>query len=254
MANCNLPVKVPRATRRRQLWYSLCLVSLLSSCGRGGRAVAAAGRVNVSTMEQFGAPFVYRRDADNNGAAAGSAPRPRRLPATPPCNSSIQLEVSNACNLNGVCEKGVCHCDPGWAGPSCSALDFDVGRTQQKFAYRQGHGANGSSWGAAVARDAAGTYHMFVSEWTHDCGLAYWTPNSRIVRAESSSPTGPFAIVEQVLPTFWTNPQIARGADGTWLLFADGMDCNRTVDCRNASATPPKRLPTCTVLGRTPPC
>ena len=163
----------------------------------------------------------------------------------------VQCSTSEDCNLNGVCDasSGTCTCDPWWTGENCSALNFAP--ATQRAAYTNtslGGGANGSSWGASVAKDDSGTYHLFASEWALDCGLAYWTPNSRIVRATSISPTGPFTIVEEVLPTFWTNPQLVRATDTnkTWLLFVDGMDCPHVVDCRNASSfVPPKRLPTC---------
>ena len=106
---------------------------------------------------------------------------------------------------------------------------------------------NRSSWGGSMTKDDSGMYHMFVSEWVNNCGIAYWTPNSRIVRATASSPTGPFIIQQEVLPTFWTNPQLVRANDEnrTWLLYTDGMDCDRVVDCRNASKPLPHRLPTC---------
>lgn len=43
---------------------------------------------------------------------------------------------------------------------------------------------------------------------------------------------------EEILPTFYTNPQLATAADGSLLLFVIGMPCNHTADCTNSSAPP----------------
>jgi hypothetical protein len=174
------------------------------------------------------------------------------------CVAAFACETDEDCNLNGLCvsEGRVgertplmrCVCDAWWAGDACSALKFQPSKAKNKFAFEEGHGANGSSWGGSIAKGDDGTFHLFASEWINECGLAYWTPNSRIVRATSSSASGPYMIAAEVLPTFWTNPQLVRAMDKnrTWLLFTDGIDCNRTVDCRNTSKPPPSRLPTCT--------
>ena len=33
------------------------------------------------------------------------------------------------CQLNGVCEAGVCHCDPAWGSPDCSVLQLEADGT-----------------------------------------------------------------------------------------------------------------------------
>jgi hypothetical protein len=159
--------------------------------------------------------------------------------------SALACKNDEDCNLNGKCNGGACACDPWWDGDACSALKFMPAK--QKYAFKEDHGANGSTWGASIAKGGDGTFHLFASEWVNKCGLAYWTPNSRVVRATASTPEGPYTIVDEVLPTFWTNPQLVRATDEnrTWLLYVDGMNCSHVVDCRNASNPPPKHLPTC---------
>ena len=93
------------------------------------------------------------------------------------------------CNLNGLCMglKG-CQCDAWWAGSQCSELR--LGAVDPAGGYQVGSGAVGSSWGATMLR-VDGVYHLFAAEWTQHCGIEYWSPNSRIVRATSHSGVPP---------------------------------------------------------------
>ena len=155
------------------------------------------------------------------------------------------------CNLNGVCTQTVppegadvsaapppanCACDAWWTGPQCSQLK--LGAAKPDGGYRTTSGAKFSSWGASAVLDDDGTYHLFAAEWTRDCGILYWSPNSRVVRATSRAVDGPYVFQEEILPTFYTNPQLTTAADGTLLLFVIGMPCNHTADCTNSSAPP----------------
>ena len=55
-----------------------------------------------------------------------------------------------------------------------------------------------------------GTYHLIVAQMANGCGLDKWGSNSAVVRAESSSPTGPFRYKQTVLRPFAHNPTIRR--------------------------------------------
>jgi hypothetical protein len=79
-----------------------------------------------------------------------------------------------------------------------------------------------TTWGIAVGKEGD-VYHAFVNTVANNCSLASWTPNSKIVRATSSSALGPFEPQETVLEAFHGNPQLTRAPDGTWLLFTVGI-------------------------------
>ena len=82
--------------------------------------------------------------------------------------------------------------------------------------------AGTATWGIAVGKEG-GVYHAFVNTVANNCSLASWTPNSKIVRATSTSALGPFEPQETVLEAFHGNPQLTRAPDGMWLLFTDGI-------------------------------
>eukprot|EP01052_Picozoa_sp_SAG31_P034673 SAG31_NODE_4084_length_3603_cov_5.623002_4_plen_431_part_00 len=151
--------------------------------------------------------------------------------------ATIGCSTQRDCNMNGVCRRGRCYCDPWWTGERCSALR--LGHAKPNGGYRTSSGAQFSSWGGAIVQ-SGGQFHLFASEWTWGCGLEYWTPNSRIVRATSSEVDGPYMFAEQVLPTFYTNPQLTTAADGALLLYVIGQPCNRTADCTDPARPPGK--------------
>ena len=73
------------------------------------------------------------------------------------------------CELNGVCEEGVCKCDAEWEGESCGQLKLGAPR----IAY--GGPAYGvTSWGAGppVKNPDTGKYVLFVTEIADGCGLS----------------------------------------------------------------------------------
>ena len=130
--------------------------------------------------------------------------------------------VDDDCSLNGVCQQHSCVCDPGWIGPDCGALNLQPATPGSSY-NRTGEGV--SSWGGKVVRDVtnASLWHLFVCEFTGGCGLRFWAPMSRIIRAESSTgPAGPFTFAAEIVSMFATNPTLAHGADGTFLLYYIG--------------------------------
>lgn len=56
-------------------------------------------------------------------------------------------------------------------------------------------------WCGSVIRGDDGQFHMFASRWTKDVPFnPNWLTNSRVVRAVSQTPEGPYTYVEDVLP------------------------------------------------------
>eukprot|EP01043_Picozoa_sp_COSAG02_P010489 COSAG02_NODE_369_length_23680_cov_36.650609_10_plen_608_part_00 len=115
-----------------------------------------------------------------------------------------------------------------------------LGPAKPNGGYRTSSGAKFFSWGGAVVEDSAGEFHLYASEWTRGCGLEYWTPNSRVVRATASNVDGPYVFAQEVLPTFYTNPQLVSLPNGQLLLYVIGQPCNKTADCTNSTHPPSK--------------
>jgi hypothetical protein len=53
-------------------------------------------------------------------------------------------------------------------------------------------------WDGSLVRDDDGVYHLFASRWADDSGMRRWLTDSKVIRAESMSPTGPFEFQEQL--------------------------------------------------------
>ena len=146
--------------------------------------------------------------------------------------------VDEDCSLNGVCTpRGLCQCDKGWTGDDCGALDLRPAKVNSGYNLT----AQGtSSWGSTIVHDPRddGLYHLFAAEFEHGCGLDYWAPYSRIIRAESrNGPTGPYDFVAEILPAFAHNPTVIYSpADDKWLLYYIG--CKQ--DLLAAHCTPPE--------------
>lgn len=155
--------------------------------------------------------------------------------------SSYQSCTSDEdCSLNGVCGKtGVCKCDPAWTGDDCGALDIRPAKRPSGYNLT----AEGtSSWCSKIVKDPweKNLYHLFASEFTHGCGLDYWAPYSRIIRAEShTGPAGPYTFAAEVMGTFAHNPNVVYSpADREWLLYYIGCPTNVTTDsCQSQSFT-----------------
>ena len=92
-----------------------------------------------------------------------------------------------------------------------------------------------SSWGGRIVPDPVdgNLYHLFAAEFTGKCGLDYWSPMSRIIRAESrTGPAGPYAFAAEVVGTFAHNPTVV--ADPTrqqWLMYHIGCPVAQPSSC-----------------------
>ncbi|EGR47125.1 uncharacterized protein TRIREDRAFT_109392 [Trichoderma reesei QM6a] len=143
------------------------------------------------------------------------------------------------CSLNGVCSRtGACKCDPAWTGDDCGALD--VRPAKRNGGYNMT--AEGtSSWCSKIVQDPwdRGLHHLFASEFTHGCGLDYWAPYSRIIRAESrTGPAGPYRFAAEVMGAFAHNPTVVYSpADKEWLLYYIGCPTQVSDTCQSQSFT-----------------
>ena len=139
-------------------------------------------------------------------------------------STQLQCTTDEDCNLNGICSSsGSCTCDPGWRAYDCGALDIRPGPRNSGYNLT----AQGtSSWGSKIIKDPRqeGLWHAFLAEFTHGCGLDYWAPYSRIVRAVSTTgPLGPYHFAAEVAGTFAHNPTVVwSAADQEYLLYYIG--------------------------------
>ncbi|KAJ6442168.1 EGF-like domain-containing protein [Purpureocillium lavendulum] len=157
------------------------------------------------------------------------------LPAV--ASSSSSCKTDHDCSLNGVCRHGSCRCDPGWLGGDCGVLDARPARRSAGYNLTA-HGT--SSWCSSVVRDPwdPTLHHLFASEFTHGCGLDYWAPYSRVIRAESrSGPAGPYEFAAEVRGAFAHNPTVVYSpADREWLLYYIGCPTDVVADTCTAKA------------------
>lgn len=152
----------------------------------------------------------------------------------------LACKTDEDCSLNGICSKyaGQCKCDPGWRGNDCGELDIlpartDTGynRTAEKI----------SSWCFSVVQDPheKDLHHAFLSEFSNHCGLDYWAPYSRVIRAESKTgPAGPYTFAEEVVGHFAHNPTVVYSpADRLYLLYYIGCPQKVEDKCTDPSFT-----------------
>ncbi len=81
------------------------------------------------------------------------------------------------------------------------------------------------------------------AEMENDCSLATWKTNSRIIRATSQTPDGPYAYAQTIRAPFAHNPTIRRAPDGTYLLYHIGGWPTVPSNCSSMSDTPKHPVP-----------
>jgi hypothetical protein len=82
-------------------------------------------------------------------------------------------------------------------------------------------------------RNNATLFHLVAAEFTGHCGLDYWAPMSRIIRAESvTGPAGPYIFAQEVAGTFAHNPTTLWDAStGAWTTFHIGCPYPQPQTC-----------------------
>lgn len=148
-----------------------------------------------------------------------------------------QCVTDDDCSLNGICSNnGLCLCDPGWTGGDCGQLDLRP--TPRNNGYNL-TGQGTSSWGAKIIQDPndRAIFYTFMAEFTHGCGLDYWSPYSRIIQSKSTDgPLGPYHFEREIVGTFAHNPTVIYSeVDSLYLLYHIGCptavpDTCQTID------------------------
>jgi mannan endo-1,4-beta-mannosidase len=184
-----------------------------------------------------------------NKCSATSCPTEVWVTALYPAAQAAALQASAAdwpeiwacatdadCRFNGQCVNGACACDSAWRGPSCAALKLLP--TPRANGLKHANGS--SSWGGSIMRNTStGTYHMFASFITEQCGLGYWSTNSEIVRATSDTPIGPYSIQQIVAPRFAHEPNLVFGTGPDRVVLLATMNAKTPTDFANCSKPSP---------------
>lgn len=142
--------------------------------------------------------------------------------------------LDDDCSLNGVCDSGShqCSCDAGWTGFDCGVVDVAAAARHSGYNLT---GSGTSSWGGKPVLDPmTGQWLLFAAEFTGGCGLDYWSPMSRIVRAVSETgPAGPYTFDGEVVGTFAHNPTVVwNGSNKLWLLYHIGCPVTQPAQCQ----------------------
>lgn len=147
--------------------------------------------------------------------------------------ASYECVIDEDCSLNGICSPSssfssrACECDIGWKGDDCGILDL------LPASYNTGYNRTVegiSSWGGKIIPDPENPslFHLFAAEFTHGCTLSYWSPYSRVIRATSNHPAGPYTFANEVVGTFAHNPSVIYSPfDQLWIMVHIG--CNQTL-------------------------
>lgn len=121
-----------------------------------------------------------RRPETSRGATAGigraSAPCSRRglllllrlvRDAQAGCHSALD------CELNGLCVRGSCECDPAWRGAHCGELALIPGAREQGYRPIIDGEVTGS-WGGHAVHGSDGRYHLFATTISRGCNIDQW--------------------------------------------------------------------------------
>jgi len=136
------------------------------------------------------------------------------------------------CSLLGVCNAGSCHCDEGWTGEDCGQADL---APYENTGYIN---KSAASWGGRAVF-AEGKWHLIATQISHSCPLILFMNNSMVVRLESTSPSGPYAFAQEVLPAFHHNPTIiGPTSDGYLLIYSIGSDTSENTQIRCEDGVP----------------
>lgn len=154
------------------------------------------------------------------------------------CKTDADCEMLGACSVDGVC-----HCNPGFIGPSCGSVNlssvsscpscFPLWPTPQSRQERQA-----SAWGFSALYDPADQlWHAFVTVACNGSGvIADGGGNSWIGHVVSTAPDREFSLIGMVTPQTTFGPHVSRAPDGTFVLvFRVNVLLNATLCGGNGS-------------------
>jgi hypothetical protein len=158
------------------------------------------------------------------------------------CNSDYD------CSLGGVCNSSqLCSCDAWFTGESCNLLNLAPATPGAGLQVQ-----NYFSWGGHSLDDGKGTFHLFASFMCRHATLGDWTTKSSIWRATSTSPEGPFSLVDMIAQPWSHNAMVSATKGGnestpSYVLYQIGdavTDPSEWQPCYNASETDLSFTPT----------
>ena len=148
-------------------------------------------------------------------------------------NSITACASDEDCSLLGVCHAGKCACDSGWVGEDCGVADLLPLRPNTGYS-----NDSAASWGGRPVF-SGGKWHLFATEIARQCPLILFMNNSQVIRAEATSPQGPYTHKEVVLAPFHHNPQVfGPTPDGYYLLFSIGNTFEDAMQIRCEAGVP----------------
>eukprot|EP01052_Picozoa_sp_SAG31_P008190 SAG31_NODE_407_length_16049_cov_46.312915_14_plen_422_part_00 len=118
--------------------------------------------------------------------SAAVAPSPK--PSPTPCTSDFDCS-----GANGNCTLGSCVCKAGWTGALCNELLFAHGTSRVAYT------SPDWTWGGSPILDDTGTYHLFSSRISNNCGILHYCINSEVIHLTAPNATGPFVLQEVAL-------------------------------------------------------
>jgi len=144
------------------------------------------------------------------------------------------------CSLGGICNSSLlCSCDAWFTGERCDLLNLAPATPGAGLQV-----PNYFSWGGHALQDTqSGVYHLFASFMCRHATLGDWTTKSSIWRATSTSPIGPFSLVEMIAQPWSHNAYISstKGGGGStpnFVLYQIGdavTDPSEWQPCYNSS-------------------
>ena len=162
-------------------------------------------------------------------------------PLLPPTHSQpYKCATDDDCSLNGLCSPRHLHLPvrPSLDRPRLRHTGPRACQPQlriQPQPPKEPAPGEASRW-----RDpASGGWVLFAAEITGGCGLDYWSPMSRVVRAVSGGgPAGPYVFDKEVVGTFAHNPTVVWSeADKLWLLYHIGCKFPQPTSCQYGGIT-----------------
>jgi hypothetical protein len=119
------------------------------------------------------------------------------------------------CSLAGACHPdGHCLCDAPFTGPSCQQLEQLPAAVEPAFVAPKGS----TTWGgSAIQNDRNRSEFFLFASLSRNTTIAGYQASSVIVTARSSSPAGPYSMVDPEAGPYTLGPRQGGFWDGAWL-------------------------------------
>lgn len=145
------------------------------------------------------------------------------------------------CSLGGICDAATstCVCDAWVTGAQCDLLnlappaDENAGLQVPEYYAWGGH---------ALLSPSDGLYHGLFSFMCRHATLAEWTTKSSIWHATSTTPAGPYSLVDMVAQPWSHNAMLSANPAGGYLLYQIGdaaVPAPEWEPCFNATSARP---------------